>query len=123
MSMNVIQDLEASWLGGRTLPHFSPGDTVVVQVKVKEGNRERLQAFKFTWVIAEALEKLGFKQGAKINEYLKRQRSFREKMRREAEDVIHEFTSMHRRSPKAAAKAGGRPYPNLIDNMRAAKGK
>ena len=24
---------------------------------------------------------------------------------------------------KAAAKAGGRPYPNLIDNMRAAKGK
>jgi len=67
--------------------------------------RERLQAFKFTWVIAEALEKLGFKQGAKINEYLKRQRSFREKMRREAEDVIHEFTSMHRRSPKAAAKA------------------
>lgn len=67
--------------------------------------RERVQALKFTWVIAEALEKLGFKQGAKINEYLKRQRSFREKMRREAEDVIHEFTSMHRRSPKAAAKA------------------
>jgi large subunit ribosomal protein L19 len=46
MAMNVIQDLEASWLGGRTLPHFSPGDTVVVQVKVKEGNRERLQAFE-----------------------------------------------------------------------------
>jgi len=46
MSMNVIQELEASWLGGRTLPHFCPGDTVVVQVKVKEGNRERLQAFE-----------------------------------------------------------------------------
>ena len=26
-------------------------------------------------------------------------------------------------SAKASAKAGGRPYPNLIDNMRAAKGK
>jgi large subunit ribosomal protein L19 len=28
------------------VPEFSPGDTVVVQVKVKEGNRERLQAFE-----------------------------------------------------------------------------
>ena len=30
----------------REIPDFSPGDTVVVQVKVKEGNRERLQAFE-----------------------------------------------------------------------------
>lgn len=30
----------------RELPPFSPGDTVVVRVKVKEGNRERLQAFE-----------------------------------------------------------------------------
>ena len=30
----------------REVPEFSPGDTVVVQVKVKEGNRERLQAFE-----------------------------------------------------------------------------
>ena len=28
------------------MPEFNPGDTVVVQVKVKEGNRERLQAFE-----------------------------------------------------------------------------
>jgi large subunit ribosomal protein L19 len=28
------------------LPAFGPGDTVVVQVRVKEGNRERLQAFE-----------------------------------------------------------------------------
>ncbi len=28
------------------LPEFSPGDTVVVQVRVREGNRERLQAFE-----------------------------------------------------------------------------
>jgi large subunit ribosomal protein L19 len=28
------------------VPEFAPGDTVVVQVKVKEGNRERLQAFE-----------------------------------------------------------------------------
>lgn len=30
----------------KELPPFAPGDTVIVQVKVKEGNRERLQAFE-----------------------------------------------------------------------------
>ncbi|MEM1174474.1 MAG: 50S ribosomal protein L19 [Pseudomonadota bacterium] len=30
----------------KDIPEFGPGDTVVVQVKVKEGNRERLQAFE-----------------------------------------------------------------------------
>ena len=30
----------------KEIPTFSPGDTVVVQVKVKEGNRERLQAYE-----------------------------------------------------------------------------
>ena len=30
----------------KEIPGFAPGDTVVVQVKVKEGNRERLQAFE-----------------------------------------------------------------------------
>ena len=30
----------------KVIPDFSPGDTVVVQVKVKEGTRERLQAFE-----------------------------------------------------------------------------
>lgn len=41
---NIIQQLEAEQL--REVPAFAPGDTVVVQVKVKEGNRERLQAFE-----------------------------------------------------------------------------
>lgn len=41
----IIQELENEQL--RTdLPTFSAGDTVVVQVKVKEGNRERLQAYE-----------------------------------------------------------------------------
>jgi len=31
---------------GKEIPEFAPGDTVVVQVKVKEGTRERLQAFE-----------------------------------------------------------------------------
>jgi large subunit ribosomal protein L19 len=31
---------------GKEIPIFSPGDTIVVQVKVKEGTRERLQAFE-----------------------------------------------------------------------------
>ena len=30
----------------KDVPDFAPGDTVIVQVKVKEGNRERLQAFE-----------------------------------------------------------------------------
>ena len=30
----------------KQIPEFSPGDTVIVQVKVKEGTRERLQAFE-----------------------------------------------------------------------------
>jgi large subunit ribosomal protein L19 len=43
---NIIQQLEKEWMSGKTIPEFSPGDTVVVQVKVKEGNRERLQAYE-----------------------------------------------------------------------------
>ena len=42
---NIIQELEAEQMG-KDLPEFGPGDTVVVQVKVVEGNRERLQAFE-----------------------------------------------------------------------------
>ena len=42
---NIIQQLEAEQVT-RELPEFSPGDTVVVQVKVKEGDRERVQAFE-----------------------------------------------------------------------------
>ncbi len=41
----IIQALEAEQMT-RDIPEFSPGDTVVVQVKVKEGNRQRLQAFE-----------------------------------------------------------------------------
>ncbi len=42
---NLIKEIEAAQMN-KTVPDFSPGDTVVVQVKVKEGNRERLQAFE-----------------------------------------------------------------------------
>jgi large subunit ribosomal protein L19 len=41
----VIEALEQEQMG-KEIPEFSPGDTVVVQVKVKEGTRERLQAFE-----------------------------------------------------------------------------
>ncbi|MRR49502.1 MAG: 50S ribosomal protein L19 [Rhodocyclaceae bacterium] len=46
--MNLIEQLEKEEIErlGKTLPEFAPGDTVVVQVKVKEGNRERLQAYE-----------------------------------------------------------------------------
>jgi large subunit ribosomal protein L19 len=42
---NIIEELEREQMD-REVPKFSPGDTVVVQVKVKEGSRERLQAFE-----------------------------------------------------------------------------
>ena len=46
MSTNkIISEIEAAQLK-TDLPEFSPGDTVIVQVKVKEGTRERLQAFE-----------------------------------------------------------------------------
>jgi large subunit ribosomal protein L19 len=46
--MNLIEQLEQEEIArlGKTIPAFAPGDTVVVQVKVKEGARERLQAYE-----------------------------------------------------------------------------
>ena len=41
----IISELDAEQMS-KEIPAFSPGDTVVVQVKVKEGARERLQAFE-----------------------------------------------------------------------------
>ncbi len=43
--MNIIEQINAEQVT-RQLPEFSPGDTVVVSVKVREGDRERLQAFE-----------------------------------------------------------------------------
>ena len=41
----LLQNFETEQLQ-RQLPDFGPGDTVVVNVKVKEGNRERVQAYE-----------------------------------------------------------------------------
>ena len=41
----VIEALEKEQMT-KEIPDFSPGDTVIVQVKVREGTRERLQAFE-----------------------------------------------------------------------------
>ena len=42
---NIIDEINAEQLNNN-IPEFAPGDTIVVSVKVKEGNRERLQAFE-----------------------------------------------------------------------------
>lgn len=42
---NIIAQLESEQIKS-DIPDFSPGDTVIVQVKVKEGTRERLQAYE-----------------------------------------------------------------------------
>ena len=42
---NIIDEINAEQMN-RELPEFAPGDTIIVNVKVKEGNRERVQAFE-----------------------------------------------------------------------------
>lgn len=48
--MDLIKELEAEQMaalpGKQDIPDFAPGDTVRVNVKVKEGTRERVQAFE-----------------------------------------------------------------------------
>jgi large subunit ribosomal protein L19 len=48
--MNIIEQLEAEQavklLAGKTIPPFQPGDTVIVNVKVTEGERTRVQAYE-----------------------------------------------------------------------------
>src|SRR5690348_6195403 len=46
--MNIIEKLEQEEIKrmGRTLPEFSPGDTVIVNVSVVEGERKRVQAYE-----------------------------------------------------------------------------
>jgi large subunit ribosomal protein L19 len=48
--MNTIQELEkeqvAKLSAGKTIPEFAPGDTLIVNVKVVEGERSRVQAYE-----------------------------------------------------------------------------
>ena len=48
--MNIIEQIDqeqvAKLTAGKTIPDFAPGDTVRVNVRVVEGNRERVQAFE-----------------------------------------------------------------------------
>jgi large subunit ribosomal protein L19 len=46
--MNIIQTLEQEQIAklGKTIPPFQPGDTVIVNVKVVEGERKRVQAYE-----------------------------------------------------------------------------
>ncbi|HWX55870.1 MAG TPA: 50S ribosomal protein L19 [Verrucomicrobiae bacterium] len=48
MSQNPIMEKLAAKLRRTDLPKISPGDTVRVQVKIKEGDKERVQAFEGT---------------------------------------------------------------------------
>lgn len=61
--MNIIQQLEKEeadrLLATRTIPDFQPGDTIRVNVKIKEGERERVQAYEGVCIA---------RQGSGINE-------------------------------------------------------
>ena len=43
---NLIRIVEQEQMQQKNFPHFRAGDTVIVKVRIKEGNRERLQAFE-----------------------------------------------------------------------------
>lgn len=43
---HVIQQIEKEQMKGKKIPKFSAGDTVIVKVKIKEGERERLQSYE-----------------------------------------------------------------------------
>ena len=43
--MNIIEKLESE-ASTKQIPDFQPGDTIIVEVKVKEGDRERTQAYE-----------------------------------------------------------------------------
>jgi large subunit ribosomal protein L19 len=49
-TMNLIQEIEKEQFdklsAGKTIPEFGPGDTVIVNVKVVEGDRSRVQAYE-----------------------------------------------------------------------------
>jgi large subunit ribosomal protein L19 len=61
--MNIIQELEKEeadrLLATRAIPDFQPGDTLRVNVKIKEGERERVQAYEGVCIA---------RQGSGINE-------------------------------------------------------
>ena len=46
--MNLIEQLESEEISrlGKIIPDFAPGDTVIVSVKVVEGDRKRVQAYE-----------------------------------------------------------------------------
>ncbi|MCB1783408.1 MAG: 50S ribosomal protein L19 [Alphaproteobacteria bacterium] len=55
--MNILQKFEAKQLDQlkdqKTIPDFSPGDTVKVNVKIREGNNERIQAYEGVCIARE----------------------------------------------------------------------
>lgn len=48
MTSNIIEKISAEQLKGRNIPPFRVGDSVKVSVKIKEGDKERIQAFAGT---------------------------------------------------------------------------
>ena len=50
MAINIIEQLDAEQIAklsaNKTIPEFDAGDTVIVNVKVKEGDRSRVQAYE-----------------------------------------------------------------------------
>ncbi len=50
--MDFIKLVEEDFQSGKQLPKFAPGDTIVVDYRIKEGNKERIQKFRGTVIRA-----------------------------------------------------------------------
>jgi large subunit ribosomal protein L19 len=46
MTHPIVKELENEMMQGKKIPALKPGDTVVVKIKIKEGERERLQSYE-----------------------------------------------------------------------------
>ena len=96
--MNIIQQLEKEerdrLLATRTIPDFQPGDTVRVNVKIKEGERERVQAYEGVCIA---------RPGGGINE------SFTVRKISYGEGVERVFPSTRRASTKSRSSVAARP--------------
>lgn len=95
-------------------PRQAVGEILVNPIKVVKtvGNsdfvaklkNEYANKLKFLWVMVEQMDNMGFSRAKNIEESLKRQRSYEEKLRRHAEKNIELLTNLYKRNRKAAEK-------------------
>ena len=115
--MNIIQELEAAQVAKlaavRAIPEFQPGDTLIVNVKVKEGERTRVQAYEGVCIARSKLYYLRDRRGksARIAERLETPaaKAAREAAKKQAKVNGADKAATGKAPDKAKAKAAAKP--------------